>query len=151
MTTRANLLLGADYDGVGEGYCSTLINYMKNHWRMSDPCTNLTLAQPGMILSDEDDNKLYHVTDLSAPCEEILQETLSDDAVPIFSALRLDVDESDTSAPPTDAELDALYTSPATVGEGWFRFLLDTGSGGVMYLVMSDGANWWTFAGVMAV
>ena len=90
MTTRANLLLGDDYEGVGEGYCHTLINLMKNHWRMSDPCANLTNIQPGMVVSDEDDDKLYHYTGLSgAPCEEVLQETLSADKVPIFASVEL--------------------------------------------------------------
>lgn len=151
MTTRANLLLGADYEGVGEGYCHTLLNYMKNHWRMSDPCTNLIQVVPGMIVSDEDDNKVYHITDLSAPCSEVLQEELSQDTTPIFSALQLDVDDAAVTDPPTDAELDALYTSPAAVGSGWHKFLNNTNSGGDTYLILSDGSNWYTLQFTLAV
>lgn len=70
-TGLANLLLGADYT-VDDPLCDTLINHIKNHWRMADPCTNLTQIQPGMIVSDSDDEKLYHYW--AAECRMILQE-----------------------------------------------------------------------------
>lgn len=73
-------LTGADY--ILDDECSYLdANEDKNHYRMSDPCGNLADPQPGMLLSDGDDNRLYHVTDLSAYCSEILQSLvpLSDD------------------------------------------------------------------------
>lgn len=46
-------------------------NRIKNHWRQSDPCANLAAIQPGMIVSDLDDEKLYHYQ--AAACKEILQ------------------------------------------------------------------------------
>jgi len=58
--SRDDLLKGADYEGY-EAFCDTLINYLKNNWYMSDPRTNLTQAQDGMIAVDSDDGKVYYV------------------------------------------------------------------------------------------
>lgn len=89
MSSRAELLLGADYEG-GEAFCDTVVNAIKNHFRMSDPCSNATERRPGMILSDDDDDKLYHIGGESGfPCDEIIQETRSQDAVPILTSVEL--------------------------------------------------------------
>ena len=50
------------------------------------------------------------------------------------------------SSPPTDAELDAAFGTPAEVGPGWLAFLDDNGAGSAVYLVLSDGSNWWYVA-----
>ncbi len=78
MPVRPALLLGADFI-LDDWFCVDLINNFKNHWRMSDPCTNLTQVQPGMIVSDSDDEKLYHHQ--AAACFEIIQgdTPISDD------------------------------------------------------------------------
>ncbi|MBW2126320.1 MAG: tail fiber domain-containing protein [Deltaproteobacteria bacterium] len=95
MTTRANLLLGEDYEG-WEGFCDTLVNYLKNNWRMSDPVGTLSLAKPGMVASDSDDNKLWHRVDVaSGYCwqsgapewDEVLQANYSCDTVPKFKGV----------------------------------------------------------------
>jgi len=95
MTTRANLLLGEDYEG-WEGFCDTLVNYLKNNWHMSDPVGMLSLAKPGMIASDSDDNKLWHRVDVaSGYCwqsgapewDEVLQANYSCDIVPKFKGV----------------------------------------------------------------
>jgi len=57
--SRDDLLKGADYEGY-EAFCDTLINYLKNNWYMSDPRTNLTQAQDGMIAVDSDDGRIYY-------------------------------------------------------------------------------------------
>jgi len=57
--SRDDLLKGADYEGY-EAFCDTLINYLKNNWYMSDPRTNLTEAQDGMIAVDSDDGRIYY-------------------------------------------------------------------------------------------
>ena len=150
MSTRAELLAGADYEG-WEGFCDTLVNMLKNHWRQSDPKSALTQAQPGEIASDEDDDKLWLRVGDSLVWDEILQENESFDAEPVFAALKLDVIESDVSDPPTDAELDALFGTPGSVGRGWHKFIKDTSSGGKLYLIVSDLSNWWTFTGTLAV
>lgn len=49
----------------------------------------------------------------------------------------------DVSAPPTDAELDAAIGTPADVGAGYVALLDDNGAGDAMYLIASDGTNWW--------
>ena len=77
----ATLSTGADSEG-GERFGACEYNDIKNHWRMSDPCANLTDIQPGMIVSDEDDDRLYVASLVSGcSCSEILQACvpLSDD------------------------------------------------------------------------
>lgn len=95
-TSRAELLAGAEYEG-WEGFCDTLVNYLKNHWHQSDPRSALTQAQPGMIASDEDDYKLWHKLgpQLSGACwasgegewDEILQANMSCDTTPKFKGV----------------------------------------------------------------
>lgn len=126
-------------------------NRVLTHFRQSDPKTALTEAQPGMIADDSADNRLWHKTDDSLVWDEVLQAYSSHDAEPIFKALKLQVKESDVSAPPTDAELDALFGTPESNGNGWHCFVKDTGSGGVLYLVVAYGSEWYTFAGTLAV
>jgi len=97
-TSRTNLLLGEDYEG-WEGFCVTLVNLLKNNWRMSDPTGTLSLAKPGMIVSDEDTEKLWHrlgvldsgscITSGSMEWDEVLQENMSCDAFPTFAGLNL--------------------------------------------------------------
>lgn len=106
-------------------------NRLKNHWRGSSAPSN---AQPGMIFSDDDDDKLHHVTGLSGePLEEILQETLSQDKSPIFDNLYLTIAEAAVSDPPTAAELAAVFGS--NPGEGFVGGVKDNISGGKLYIV----------------
>ena len=84
----ADLLEGHDSEG-GEDYCQDVYNILKNHWRQSDPRGNLDGEQPGMILSDSDDEKLYHITDESPGYDEILQANFSYDTDVQFRKLLL--------------------------------------------------------------
>jgi hypothetical protein len=65
--------------------------------------------------------------------------------------LRLIVSTADVSNPPTDAELDAAFGTPAEAGAGFLRLIDDNAAGAHLYLVASDGSNWWVFAGTKAV
>lgn len=56
----------------------------------------------------------------------------------------------DVSSPPTDAELDAEFGPPATVGAGFVAVIDDNGAGSAGYLAWSDGSNWWYAAGTKA-
>jgi len=145
----ADLLEGYDAEG-GEDYCEDVHNLIKNNWRQSDPLTNLTGKQEGMIVSDSDDDKLYHINDESIGHDEILQEHGSHDTRPRFSRLTLDVDTAAITEPPTEAELNGEYGSAALMGAGQYVFLKNTGGTERVYLIMSDGVNYWTFAGVLA-
>ena len=55
----------------------------------------------------------------------------------------LAMDTSNVSNPPTDAELDSAFGTPATVGAGFHAAVNDNGAGTNVYLVLSDGSNWW--------
>lgn len=69
-------------------------------------------------------------------------------STPTFAALKTTITTSAVSDPPTDAELDALYTSPATVGAGWTKLVYNSS---VLYLVASDGTNWHAVAFAVCV
>lgn len=56
----------------------------------------------------------------------------------------------DVTNPPTDAELDTAFGTPAAVGAGMIGVLDDNGAGTNCYLVWSDGTNWWYAAGTKA-
>ena len=55
----------------------------------------------------------------------------------------LPVYTNDVSDPPTDAELDSAIGAPAGMGAGFAALLDDAGAGTKVYLITSDGANWW--------
>lgn len=61
------------------------------------------------------------------------------------------VHTDNVSNPPTDAELDSALGLPATVGAGFTAYIDDNGAGTNFYQCISDGTNWWTFAGTKAV
>ena len=128
-------------------------NRMKNHFRQSGVKSALTSAVAGMIVDDSDDDRLWHRTGDSLTWDEVLQATQSYDAEPIFAALELDVIETDAvSDPPTDAELDSLFgETPAEAGSGWFKFVRDISTADKLYLVMSDGTNWFYQAFTKAI
>ncbi len=49
-----------------------------------------------------------------------------------------------TDGAPTDAELDAaIGLTPATAGAGFRCTVIDTDGTALVYLVASDGTNWW--------
>ena len=62
------------------------------------------------------------------------------------SVRMIDVDTDSVSNPPTDAELDALYGTPATVGAGFTKYLDNNGAGTNFYQITSSGTDWWTSA-----
>lgn len=53
------------------------------------------------------------------------------------------ISTADVTNPPTDAELDSAFGTPSTVGAGFTALLDDNGAGTAVYLVGSDGTNWW--------
>ncbi len=55
----------------------------------------------------------------------------------------LALDTGNVSNPPTDAELDGLFGTPATVGAGFTRLIDDNGADSAVYLVASNGTSWW--------
>jgi hypothetical protein len=56
---------------------------------------------------------------------------------------RFPVFTDDVSNPPTDAELDSAIGTPADKGAGYKAIVDDNGAGANVYLVVSDGTNWW--------
>jgi hypothetical protein len=52
------------------------------------------------------------------------------------------VDSTNVSNPPTDAELDAIFGTPATRYPGFIAVVDDAGAGLNVYLVVTNGSNW---------
>ena len=64
----------------------------------------------------------------------------------LLGVVELKVSTDDTANPPTEAELVAAFGAAATVGAGFTAVLDDAGGGNNVYLVVSDGTNWWHVA-----
>lgn len=58
----------------------------------------------------------------------------------------LNVSVADVTNPPTDAELDSAFGTPATVGAGYAAILNDANGDANNYLVVSNGTSWWYVA-----
>lgn len=63
----------------------------------------------------------------------------------------MQIDTTNVSNPPTDAELDSAFGTPATVGAGFMAWVDDNNADTALYLVMSNGTSWWVFTGTKAV
>jgi len=60
------------------------------------------------------------------------------------NGLRTDVSTANvTDTGPTDAQLDATFGTPVSVGSGWIGIVDDAGAHARVWLVASDGTNWW--------
>lgn len=57
--------------------------------------------------------------------------------------LRTRVVSDDVSDPPTDAELDAAFGQPATLGEGFMGMVDDNDAQTKMWLAVTGGSTWW--------
>lgn len=55
----------------------------------------------------------------------------------------LDTSDANVSNPPTDAELDSAFGTPAAVGDGFMATVNDNGADTAQWLVVSNGASWW--------
>ncbi len=98
-------------------------------------------SKVGYFFNFEEDGDFTPHTDSS------LIQSLGDGSSPWY-ALHLTTTTSNTSAPPTDAQLDALFGTPATVGEGAEFNVKD--SDGVLYKVVAIGSEWYTFTSTLA-
>ena len=61
------------------------------------------------------------------------------------------VSTADVASPPTDAELDAAFGTPAAVGSGFMAFVDDNNANTAFWLVGSNGTSWWYVAMTKAV
>jgi hypothetical protein len=104
-------------------------NRLKNNFRGAVAPTG---ARPGMLFSDESDNKLYHCISESPGFDEVL-------TIKATGAV---------SDPPADGELDALFPSATA---GFIAYVRDTNSPTKMWHVIFDGASWWIVEMQMAL
>jgi hypothetical protein len=59
--------------------------------------------------------------------------------------------DDDVSDPPTDAELDSAFGTPATVGAGFVGVLDDNDDATDVYICYTDGSAWFYVKGTKAV
>lgn len=64
------------------------------------------------------------------------------DARQFINGPQLVYSETDVSNPPTDAELDSAFGTPATVGAGFEAIVNDGGGNANVYRVVSTGSSW---------
>jgi hypothetical protein len=74
-----------------------------------------------------------------------------DTRIDALETYQMPTSDANVSSPPTDAELDAAFGTPAAVGDGYIAFVDDAGTGAQVWLVTSDGTNWWYEALTKAV
>lgn len=85
-------------------------------------------------------------TSAPATTETLTNKTIDGDD----NTIRLKTSTADVSNPPTDAELDSTFGTPATVGAGFTVVLDDNGADTNTYLVVSNGTSWIVFTGTKA-
>lgn len=130
------------------------------YWNYSASCltggtTDCLDAINGQILQDKDfarvttatSDYIYFLDADSGAAESspdiISPDTNAGDKRWILLGRVTKVSTADVSSPPTDAELDSAFGTPATVGKGFVGIVDDDGAGTTAYLVFSDGTNWW--------
>jgi hypothetical protein len=94
--------------------------------------THSTLPDAGSIPHADIDTQLPTNKE-----HDVLQDLAAD------GTLVIKVSTANTSNPPIDAELNAEFGTPASVGAGFIALLDDNGAGANVYLILSDGAGWW--------
>jgi len=103
----------------------------------ADPDTNLTAAANGVIAYDSTKHEFRAYVNSG-------WVALGGGGATYSAAL--------TDGTPTDAQIDsATGTTPAAVGAGWQCTILDTDGSALIYLIVSDGANWQYSALTIAV
>ena len=66
-----------------------------------------------------------------------------DDDCNVDGNFTIQMSQADISSPPTDAELDAIWTSPAAAGAGFVAFIDDADGDARVYVITSNGSSWW--------
>ena len=59
------------------------------------------------------------------------------------------VTTSNVQSPPTDAELDTIFGTPASNGDGWTAYLKDSNSNS-FYQIVAVGTQWYIFTANLA-
>jgi hypothetical protein len=59
------------------------------------------------------------------------------------AGIRTHHSEDNVSSPPTDAEIDGAFGTPAAVGEGFIGLIDDNNANTTAWIVVSLGGSWW--------
>jgi hypothetical protein len=106
----------------------------------------------GLWTFDRDPGAPFAVAASSAKVDNLDADLLDGQQASDFAAddhnhatngVRTKLSTADVSNPPTDAELDSAFGTPATVGSGFMAQADDGGTDTTMWLVGSNGTSWW--------
>jgi len=118
--------------------------------------TQVTIGVAGEIkLGDATQRDMYPATnkkiDLGTNTNKFNEGWFGDVCDFSESGGRTIVSEANTSNPPTDANLDAAFGTPANAGSGFFGILDDNGADANVYLCFTNGTSWWYVTATKAV
>lgn len=68
-----------------------------------------------------------------------------------WKRITMALSNDNVSDPPTDAEIDGAFGTPASVGDGFLGIIDDNGDGTAVWLVIAKNAAWWWGSAVKAV
>lgn len=108
----------------------------------------LTLGDPGdTVVGDSTQRDLYAQTDLKVdlgkPSNRFNEGWIHQ--------LHVQQSTANVSSPPTDAELDSAFGTPATLGRGFIGTVDDNDGDATMWLCITSDASWYTVATTKAV
>jgi hypothetical protein len=75
--------------------------------------------------------------------------TSPDTELHVNGDIKQKVTTSDVSNPPTDGELDILFGTPASNGDGWTAYLKDSDQD-YLYQIVTKGTEWYIFTAELA-
>ena len=143
VTASTSLTTPLVYGGTGDGDDITVSS--TSHANKG----TTTIGDPGdVVIGDGTERDMYPQTDAKVNCGKSTNR-FGDGW--FATGVRTQCATDDVSSPPTDAELDTAFGTPAAVGAGFVGVLDDNGAGAAVYLCASDGTNWWHSAMTKAV
>jgi hypothetical protein len=67
-----------------------------------------------------------------------------------LDGLKVKYTEDDVAGPPTDAQLDTAFGTPATLGAGYIGILDDNSADADVYICFTNDISWWHIKGIKA-
>ena len=122
--------------------------FMDSYWdasgvlRSADAGSNMWIGKTGGQLVFRYDTGIAQGTEITTPSDFMIMDATTGN-VAVGGDFTQSVHTDDVSNPPTDAELDGIFGTPATVGTGFSAYIDDNGAGANFFKVVSDGTNWW--------
>ena len=99
-------------------------------------------GEGSLLYSTDDYNASYDEWDGELTIGDEYQVLKSTGTVPEWTSV-VEQSVADVSSPPTDAELDAAFDTPANLGRGFLATVDDNDADTTFWLVGTNDASWW--------